>query len=58
MQRQGLLWGMLFSLQVRLNEDNAECLFPGERKNIIVSLKPINDYLILISLHKDWLAAD
>lgn len=38
---------MLFLPQVRFNEDNAKCLFPGGRKTVRVSLKPISDYLIL-----------
>ena len=53
MQRQGLLWSTLFLSQVRLNEDNAKCLFPGESKNIVVSLKPRSDSVLLTSLHKE-----
>lgn len=38
---------MLFLPQVRFNEGNAKCLFPGGRKTVRISLKPISDYLIL-----------
>ena len=44
---------MLFLPQVGFNEDNAKYLLPGGRRNIIVSLKPISDDLILPSLHKE-----